>query len=136
MADFAAVRDGVKTVLDTIPGLRAYDIVPGDMSPPAAIVSPAHGTFITYGTSLGRGSDDMAFTILLLVSSAWQRSAADLLDSYLAGSGSKSIVTAFENNPVVGAQFAFITSASSYGQIVFNGTRYYGCQLHLRIGVV
>ena len=40
MAELAAVRDGLKTRLATILGLRAHDVWPDTINAPAALVRP------------------------------------------------------------------------------------------------
>jgi hypothetical protein len=136
MADFAAVRDGLKARLDTIDGLRAYDTVPATMEPPAIVVAPAGGTFLIFNSSMDNDSADVRLTLWLLVSSSWDRTAQDKIDGFLAGAGPTSIRAAVEDTPVSETQWAAITGVSNYGQIMFAGLQYWGCQFHVTVGVV
>lgn len=135
MADFAAVRDGLQARLASIAGLRAYDTAVGTVEPPCALVAPAHGTFLVT-TSMGRGCYDMRFTVYLLVSSAWNRTAQDHLDAYLASTGPSSVWIALEDTPVAGTDYAVINGISNYGQVLYSGVQYYGVQIAVTVGAI
>lgn len=135
IADFSAIRDGLKERLVSITGLRGYDTAPGTIEPPCAVVAPAPGAFIV-PTSLGRGSFDVRFAVYLLVSSAWNRTAQDALDAYLATEGNQSVWVAIEDTPVTGTQYAVITGISNYGQIVYAGIQYYGVRIGVTVGAI
>lgn len=135
MADFAVVRDGLRDRLATITGLRAYDTAPGTIEPPAAVVAPAHGTFLL-PSSFGRGSFDLRFTVYLMVSKSWERTAQDKLDGYLSSTGTDNVWAAIEDAPVTGTQFAVVTGIGNYGQIVYAGMQFYGVQITVSVGAV
>lgn len=135
MASVPAIRDGLKTRLETISGLRAYDTVPGDVVVPAAVVAPAPGEFLQYDSTQCRGSDDFTFVVLLLVSLDSARGGQDALDAYLAGSGTSSVKTAIEGASLGGgAAFATVTAARNYGTSTFAGVQYYSVEFVVEVG--
>jgi len=93
------VRDGLKTRLLTISGLRAYDLIPDTVTPPAAVVGQLDFTF---DIDNARGLDQAQVDVLVIVQRFSERSGQDLLDTYLAGSGASSIKTAIEGDRTLG----------------------------------
>ena len=87
------VRDGLKTRLQTITGLRVYDLIPDTVTPPAAIVGQLDFTF---DLNNARGLDQANCDVLVIVQRLSERVAQDKLDAFLAGSGAGSIKTAIE----------------------------------------
>jgi len=93
------VRDGLKTRLQTISGLRAYDLIPDTVTPPAAVVGQLDFTF---DIDNARGLDQAQVDVLVIVQRFSERSGQDLLDSYLSGSGATSIKAAIEGDRTLG----------------------------------
>lgn len=93
------VRDGLKTRLQTISGLRAYDLIPDTVTPPAAVVGQLDFTF---DIDNARGLDQAQVDVLVIVQRFSERSGQDLLDSYLSGSGNTSIKAAIEGDRTLG----------------------------------
>jgi hypothetical protein len=93
------VRDGLKTRLQTIKGLRAYDLIPDTVTPPAAVVGQLDFTF---DIDNARGLDQAQVDVLVIVQRFSERSGQNLLDSYLSGSGSTSIKAAIEGDRTLG----------------------------------
>jgi len=93
------VRDGLKTRLQTISGLRAYDLIPDTVTPPAAVVGQLDFTF---DIDNARGLDQAQVDVLVIVQRFSERSGQDLLDTYLAGSGASSIKAAIEGDRTLG----------------------------------
>lgn len=93
------VRDGLKTRLLTISGLRAYDLIPDTVTPPAAVVGQLDFTF---DIDNARGLDQAQVDVLVIVQRFSERSGQDLLDSYLSGSGATSIKAAIEGDRTLG----------------------------------
>jgi hypothetical protein len=93
------VRDGLKTRLQTISGLRAYDLIPDTVTPPAAVVGQLDFTF---DIDNARGLDQAQVDVLVIVQRFSERSGQDLLDAYLAGSGVGSIKAAIEGDRTLG----------------------------------
>jgi hypothetical protein len=93
------VRDGLKTRLQTITGLRAYDLIPDTVVPPCAIVGQLDFTF---DIDNARGLDQAQVDVLVIVQRFSERAGQDKLDAYLAGSGASSIKTAIEGDRTLG----------------------------------
>jgi hypothetical protein len=93
------VRDGLKTRLLTISGLRAYDLIPDTVTPPAAVVGQLDFTF---DIDNARGLDQAQVDVLVIVQRFSERSGQDLLDTYLSGSGATSIKAAIEGDRTLG----------------------------------
>ena len=55
MATLTGIRDGLKTNLETISGLTAYEYVPDWIEPPIALVAPLNS--LNYDSTMARGSD-------------------------------------------------------------------------------
>lgn len=93
------VRDSLKTRLETISGLRAYDLIPDTVTPPAAIVGQLDFTF---DIDNARGLDQAQVDVLVIVQRFSERSGQNLLDLYLSGSGASSIKAAIEGDRTLG----------------------------------
>ncbi len=123
MASVSAIRDGLKTRLATISGLAAYDTVPGQINPPAAVVTRRRTAF---DATMARGSDDLTFVVLLFVSFAEHHTAQEDLDAYLAGSGAASVKAAVEVDPSLGGtcDFARVAAAEADRVVTYAGVDY------------
>ena len=88
------VKDGFKVLIETIPGLRAFDYQPEQVNPPFAF--PTLNEIRYHQTGMGSGGVVMDFTITIVVGRASERTAQDELDQYTAFSGAKSIRAALE----------------------------------------
>jgi hypothetical protein len=95
----SSVRDGLKTRLQTISGLRAYDLIPDTVVPPAAVVGQLDFTF---DIDNARGLDQAQVDVLVIVQRFSERTGQDKLDAYLAGSGASSIKAAIEGDRTLG----------------------------------
>ena len=93
------VRDGLKTNLQTITGLRAYDLIPDTVVPPCAVIGQLDFTF---DIDNARGLDQAQVDVLVIVQRFSERAGQDKLDAYLAGSGSTSIKAAIESDRTLG----------------------------------
>jgi hypothetical protein len=93
------VRDGLKTRLQTITGLRAYDLIPDTVVPPCAVVGQLDFTF---DIDNARGLDQAQVDVLVIVQRFSERAGQDKLDAYLAGTGSTSIKAAIEGDRTLG----------------------------------
>ena len=99
MTNINGVRDALKANLQTITGLRVYDLIPDVVVPPCAIVGQLDFTFDIYNA---RGLDQASVDIFVLVQRISERAGQDKLDLLLAGSGSGSIKTALESDRTLG----------------------------------
>jgi hypothetical protein len=92
------VRAGLKTRLATITGLRVWDVIPDQVTPPGAVVGQLDFTF---DIDNARGLDIANVDVYVIVQRFDARSSQNQLDDYL-GSGSKSIKTAIEADRTLG----------------------------------
>jgi hypothetical protein len=95
------VRDALKTRLQTITGLRAYDIIPPRITPPCAVVGQLDFNF---DSAMARGMDEATVEIDVIVQRFSERAGQDKLDAYLAGSGAGSIKAAIEGDRTLGGK--------------------------------
>lgn len=122
----STVRDGLKTRLQTISGLRVYDIIPDKVTPPSAIVGQLDFTF---DIDNARGLDQATCDIYVIVQRLDARSGQNKLDEYLS-SGSKSIKAAIEGDRTLGGAVNTlrVTSAEAgtyiEGEVTFLSYRY------------
>lgn len=128
MGTLSAIRDGLKTRLATITGLRAYDTIPDDINIPAAIVGVPES--IEFDTTYGRGADRYTIPVRVYASLASERAGQDKLDGYLAASGSGSVKAAIEGDPTLGgaAHTTRVTQARGYGVYEIAGVSYLGVE--------
>jgi hypothetical protein len=106
------VRDGLKTRLQTITGLRVYDLIPEPVTPPCAVVGQLD---LTFDIDNARGLDQATVDIYVIVQRFSERAGQDKLDGYLAGTGATSIKAAIEGDRTLGGacQTLRVTSAES-----------------------
>lgn len=93
------VRDGLKTQLQAIEGLRVYDLIPDVVTPPCAVVGQLDFTF---DINNARGLDQAQCDVFVIVQRFSERAGQDKLDAYLSGSGTSSIKTAIESDRTLG----------------------------------
>jgi hypothetical protein len=108
----SAVRDGLKTRLQTIAGLRVFDLVPDVVTPPSAIVGQLDFTF---DLNNARGLDQANCDIFVIVQRLSERAGQDKLDSYLSGSGIYSIKEAIEGDKTLGGAVNTLRVISAEG---------------------
>jgi hypothetical protein len=113
MPTFSQLRTGLATNLATISGLRTANLIPDQVNPPIAIITPET---ITYDTAFARGLDEYNFTILVVVHRVAERSAQSSLDAFCNPTGSTSIKTAIESDRSLGgtAQTLRVTNLRTY----------------------
>ena len=100
MATLAEIRDGLKTTVGNISGLRCYDTVPDNaINFPVAIFIP---TEIQFDLAMQRGTDLYTFDVLIAVQRADSRTAQDKLHGYITGQGSNSVRQTIFNNRTLG----------------------------------
>lgn len=130
MADIKAIRDGLKTRLATVSGLRTFDIVPDTFTPPAAMVAPATGALATVATM--DGALDLEFVVLVLVQAVSDRGSQDALDTYLS-TGASEIRAAIESGSNTVWSFVQTGQIRNYGEFVWGSgeaaQRYLGFEI-------
>lgn len=121
------VRDGIKTRLQTISGLRVWDVIPDQVTPPGAVVGQLDFTF---DIDNARGVDLANVDVYVIVQRMDARSGQNKLDGYLAGSGSTSIKAAIEGDRTLGGTVNTLrvtrAEAGTYvqGDVTFLSYRY------------
>ena len=121
------VREGLKTNLQAIKGMRVYDLIPSPAVAPAAIVGQLDFTF---DLNNARGLDQANLDVVVLVQRFTERTGQNDLDKYLAGSGDYSIKAAIESDLTLGGacNTLRVTSAEAgnyaAGDIEFLSYRY------------
>jgi hypothetical protein len=93
------VRDGLKTNLQAIQGMRVYDLIPSPAVAPAAVIGQLDFTF---DLNNGRGLDQANLDVVVLVQRFSDRTGQNELDKYLAGAGDYSIKAAIESDRTLG----------------------------------
>jgi hypothetical protein len=121
------VRDGIKTRLQTISGLRVWDVIPDQVTPPGAVVGQLDFTF---DIDNARGVDLANVDVYVIVQRMDARSGQNKLDGYLAGSGASSIKAAIEGDRTLGGTVNTLrvtrAEAGTYlqGDVTFLSYRY------------
>lgn len=131
--NIASIRAGLKTRLATITGLRCYETIPDQFSPPAAIVGMP--TSINFDFTFARATDRITYPVRLLVAKATDRSAQERLEQYLDGSGALSVKAAIEGDPSLGgaANVTRVLSAQGLGVYDMGGVSYLGCDFTVEV---
>lgn len=139
MATISAIRDGLKTVLAVSytqsngqdATLRMYDTVPDQISPPCGIVIPERCVPRTVtGTR-----DEQNYRIQLVVGRVSERTAQDLLDGFLASSGTSSLRVALQatSNLGISGVKAIWDGWENYGAVDWGGVPYLGVDVLIRV---
>lgn len=143
MADLEAVRTALAAAIATIPGLRAAPTVPGQITPPMAVVAPATGTFLDYDQTINGPAGVIAATyrmrITLFVSEASAGPDSQVqLDSYLSDTGPASVKIAIETDTALAGvvDYAQVTAAQGYGFLQWGGISYLAAHLLITVGVI
>lgn len=99
------LREGFATALRQIHGLTVSTTQTPNLQPPHAIVALPSGT---YDSTMGRGSDTLNLQVVVYIARADDPLAFDLLDDYVAGSGSRSIKEMLEEPTYTGLTEAMV----------------------------
>lgn len=136
MAVLSAVRAALAAAVSNVPGLRADASVPGQVSPPVAVITPARGPFITYTETFEQNVAVYTLEVILLVSYADDRAGQLLLDGYLSATGAASVRAAVAADQTLGhvVDYAVVTSAQDYGLITWGTETYLGARLLVTAG--
>jgi hypothetical protein len=123
MATLSEIRDGIATNLATIAGLRTSGVIPGQVNPPYAVISPEG---IDYHRAFANGFNTYNFTITVVVGQADSRSSQKTLDAYCTPSGASSIKSAIESDKTLsGKAFdVMVSEMRNYGSTTIGETTY------------
>jgi hypothetical protein len=137
VADISAIADAIATRVRTITALTNRTSAFGKdfADPPWAIVVPSPGDFITFDSSMARGSDDLTFIIKVVVLAGDDRASQDALTTYLDTSGSGSIKAAVDGTLGGVVSFATVTAARNYGEVQWAGVQYNGCEFVVEVSL-
>ena len=134
MALLTSIRDGLKTNLETISGLTAYEYVPDWIEPPIALVAPLNT--LNYDSAMARGADTYEIPVIVYISRVDAQTSQDDVDAYLASTGATSVKAAIESDPTLGgsAMSVRVISASDYGEYeVTQGTSFLGVTFNVEV---
>lgn len=135
MVAIPAVRAALAAqVTAQIPGLRNAPTVPGQISPPMAVVRPARGTVVDYQETFDGGMT-IFMEIVILVAMGNDRTGQTNLDGYLQPTGATSVFAAVQKDPTLGGVVAdaHVTHAQGYGLIDYAGVEYIGSTLIVEV---
>ena len=123
-ATISQVKDGLKTAINNVSGLRAFDYQPDQVNPPFAW--PTLDNITYHQTGFQDGGVVMNFTVTLVVNRASERTAQDQLDQYMAWNGAKSLRTAIEADKTLGGvcEDLIVNGAENLTNIDANDTLY------------
>jgi len=133
MADYAAIRSGLKTRLATSSTfIQVAATVPDTVSVPAAIVQPG-SPVAEYHQAFGNGLERFTFKILVLAQRFDEEANQTLLDGFLSGSG--SIQTIIEGDVTLNGACSTcqVVSADTYGLVDINDTPFLGCEYSVEV---
>ena len=125
------VRDGLKTNLQTITGLRCYDVIPVSANVPSAIVGQLA---LFFDQTAQRGLDRATVEIIVIASRMVERSGQDTLDMLLAGTGAGSVKTAIESDKTLGGTVSTLqVTTATPGQVTIGSIDYLGYNYSVEI---
>jgi hypothetical protein len=124
-ATVTQVRAALATVL-AVDGLTVHAFRPQGITPPAAVVMPPPGDYLTKATI--DGGYDLQLVVGLYVEWGDDQSATEQLDAFLTATGTSSLIAAIDANPTLGgvANSAWATAAADYGVYTWAEIPYYG----------
>ena len=141
MADYSAIKTGIKTRLDTLSGLVAtFDTVPDTVYPPVAVVVP-RSPEVEYNVSMGNSAHNSMlqrfnFDVLILAGHFNSEYSQDALDAFVSGTG--SVYNAIAGDRQLGGTVSDsrITRMLDYGQIVLGEGEFLGARFELEVYAV
>lgn len=133
MPTISVIRRALKERLLTIPTLNVYDVVPGQINPPAAVLRRRRGPRPATG---GSTAHDYTFVVTIFTSLADDRAAQDRLADFLSPDGKTSIHAALEaDNELGGAvDYAMVVDVEDDKIIEFAGIAYIGADVIVDVG--
>lgn len=131
-ATLVQARAALAGALADVDGFReVYPHFELTVNPPCAVVEYPAGQFLDFNVDFG-DERNVNLAITLLVPLGQNRSASELLDSWLERAGSTSVFAAVHVDPTLGGivQSCQITGAANYGTLQWaDGTPFLGCQI-------
>lgn len=124
MSTLDDIRDDLKTALATVSGLKAHARVPGQITPPAAVVAPDS---VEFDSTFEHGATYRLPVQVLVQLGEWD-SAQKQLDGFVAHDG--TAVAAINDDTTVEAR---VVSMGDYGLTQFAGVDYLGAVLTVEV---
>ena len=127
------VREGLKSALEAIPGLRAYDTMPQSIpEAPAAYVIPEEINFHVTMADNAKYAFDVTVIVSLKPSFT---EAQNLLDEFISPTGDRSIMAAIEADPTLGGECdaAWVHSCIDYGFVTYSDVKFLGCRFKVKV---
>lgn len=137
MASLRDIRVALRQQLETIDGLRAYDVWPQTINPPVAVVRPLGGDYHdTFGNCA-----TLRLEVTVLLQLSVQDAAQEDLDAYLATDGPLSIMAVVEANRSLSgtADSVMVGEPRDYGVLRIGadeegrGADYLGCKFEVEV---
>ncbi len=132
MATLTEIRDALAAQISAlVPGLRTAATVPGTINPPVAVVTPNPAALINYLEVMNSELATWTMRVYIIVGTVSDRSAQTMLDNFLAPTGDSSVPAAINSDQTLGGvvEYAVPTAAQRYGEIVYGGVSYLGCEI-------
>ena len=134
---FSQVRAALAGVLAGIPGVTGADTFK-DITPPAAIVMPEQGQFMTYGVASDSsgGQVNWLLRVILLASVGDTITGQNTIDAMISTTGTQSVYAAIMANQTLGGVVSFCepVEAIGYGLMQVDGIDYLACSVTVQIG--
>ncbi len=133
MADYSAIRDGLKTRLETSSVfIQVSDTAPDTVSPPCAIVLPG-SPVVEYHQAFGNGLERFMFTVLVLAQRFDVAANQDLIDGMV--SGGSSVRALIEGDRTLGGTCSDcqVRMASTYGEVNVGDVDYLGIEFEIEV---
>lgn len=139
----ATIRTAMATALQTVAvpngtgTLRAHDILPDQVAPPAAVILPGDPA-IEYDQVMGDpghgdGADTLHFVVLVLVGRTSERVAQDALDAYMDPTGASSVKIALEGNLGGAAVDCSVVSVARPAYETYGADEYLGIRFTVEV---
>lgn len=123
-ATVTQLKQGIKARLDTITNLRAYATQPDQVNPSLGGIAWPTLESVTYHGAMGAGLVTHTFTVSVIVGRAAERTAQNLMDTYL--SYDSGIRAAIEGDKTLGgyAQSLIVEEATNISTVDANDAIY------------
>lgn len=128
------VRLGLETRLNTIPGIKAWGMIPDALDPPSIIIPPPTVTSYFGSLSGAPGYFDASFEVAVLVSSATDVNQLQLLP-FLERTGSSSIFATLMGDTTLGGLNVEAKPVSSrpLGKTEIGNVSYFGASVTINV---
>ena len=134
MASITAIREGLKTRLATVTGLKAHATIPSQLTPPAAVVGMPEA--VQYLQTYGSGAYAASFPVRLLVAKVDDGRAQEKLDAYCGATGATSVKAAIEGaGGTLGGvvDFVVVQQVRGFGVYEVAGVAYLGAEFVVEV---